>query len=239
MGQQIVRSETNERGELSTFIDKLFTLYGNTNLLEVISVDAGITSIKNAAHIVDHGLHYIMALKDPRSRKATRTAIELLESKKVPDRQEEEHVNGKDITRKFFCCAAPAMNGWEHAKELWRIEKTVIYSSGKITTEDHYYITSLPKSRLSNKQKLKTVRLHWGIENNANWVMDTAWKEDSTPWCRQALSLVSLLRVIAYNTVARLKIRRLRKARSMPWYRVLYIIKSILFPINSVDSAFA
>lgn len=237
MGQQLVKKGTNERGTFGEFLEKLVTLYGRTKLLQVISIDAGITSIRNAQSVVDHGLDYIMALKDPRTRKATKRAIELLGELRCAQKIQREHLNGKHITRKLFRCAVPELQGWEHACEFWRVEKTTETSSGSVSIENRYFITSLEAHAVTNSNALKAVRLHWSIENNANWVMDTAWQEDDNPWCNKAVELMSLLRILAYNAVARLKLRRFRKAqhRQIPWRNVLAIVRQTLFPFNQKD----
>jgi len=239
MGQERVPVGTNEKGMLPAFLDKLVQLYGRTNLLEVLSMDAGFTSIKNAQAVVDHGLYYIMALKDPRVHTITRETKEQFEDRAKADKVVVEHVNGKQITRSLYRSRAPKVRGWSHATEVWWICKETIDSRGKVTIENRYYATNLPRQRLAHGQVLKAVRLHWSIENNANWVMDVAWKEDSKPWCNQALEVLSFMRMIAYNIVARFKLRRLRSAKAYhwSWEQTLYYIKTALFPFRELPES--
>jgi len=153
------------------------------------------------------------------------------------DKTESEYFNGKRITRRLFRCAVPELRGWKHAREFWRVEKTTKSSSGSVSIENRYFITSLRRQAVTNSNALKAVRLHWSIENNANWVFDTAWQEDDNPWCNKAVELMSLLRILAYNAVARLKLRRFRKAqnRQLSWRNVLAILRSSLFPFMQKD----
>lgn len=235
MGHQRVPRGTNEKGVFPLFLDKLVSLYGRTNLLDVISSDAGFTSIANSKAIIEHGLHYIMALKDPRTHPITRTTIELFSAIKKPAKVENEYINGRHITRSLYRSTAPQqVRGWEHAREVWRIHKETSDSTGKTTSEDRYFVTSLTSLKLSSAQILKTIRLHWSIENNSNWVLDVAWKEDSKPWCNQAVEFLSLVRMIAYNAVARFKLRRLRRATSQywSWEQTLAFIKATIFPLR-------
>jgi predicted transposase YbfD/YdcC len=235
MGQERVPQGTNEKAIMPEFLRKLVRLYGRTNLLEVFSFDAGFTSKANSQAVVDLGYNYIFALKDPRVHTITRRALELLSSRATPDKIEIEDVNGKKITRSLFRCKAEEVKGWSHAQEFWRVRKeTEQVNTGRFTAEEHYYVTSLPSSRLSSGEVLKAIRAHWSIENNANWVMDVAWEEDSRPWCNQATELISLLRMMAYNIVARFKLRRLRNvtARTSPWKQTLAFIKASLFPLD-------
>jgi predicted transposase YbfD/YdcC len=239
MGQLRMPSSTNEKGIFSTFLDRLVELYGNTNLLDVFSLDAGFTSAKNAQAIVDYGYRYIFALKDPRVHTVTRVAMELLSDQKSPDKVEEEQVNGKYITRCLYRCDVPKVKGWLHATQLWRVQKTTrSISSGKVQIEDHYYVTNIPPKKLSNSQVLKAIRLHWSIENDANWIMDTVWKEDSRPFANCALEAISLMRIMAYNIVARFKLRKLKrtKAKSWTWDMLLQAIKNILFPADQTKA---
>lgn len=234
MAQTVMPKGNNENSTLEPFLEQLVQLYSGTKLLEVLSLDAGFTGAHNAQLIRDQGLHYIFALKAPEIHPITAKAIEILGPRTKPERVEAERKNGKHITRALFRCPAPEVKGWSHAQQLWRVHKEVTDQAGKVTTEEHYYVTSLPSSRLSATLVLKTIRMHWEIENNANWVMDTAWEEDSYPWCNYAFELISLLRMIVYNAVARFKLRRLRGAlaREWSWKQTLQFIQRALFPIR-------
>ena len=239
MGQYRVPIGSNEKAQFPYFLKDLVKHYGGTKLLEVFSLDAGFTSINNSRAIIESGYDYIFAIKDPRVHTITKCAMELLGSSVNPNKVETENINGKQITRSLYRCLAPKVKGWEHASEIWRIHKESLnLKTGTTAEENHYYVTSLPKSKLSNANVLKAVRTHWSIENNANWVMDVAWKEDSKPWCNQAIEFISLLRIMAYNIVARFKLRHLRRlvARTWTWEQTLYFIKTELFPLNKKEA---
>jgi len=239
MGQYIMPKGTNECGTLPAFVDRLIALYQRTNLLEVVSVDAGYTSKTNAQYLASKGIKYIMALKREGSF-ITQSAIALLGTQRTPDREETEKANGKLITRSLYRAQASVVKGWESATEFWRVDSKTQYSNGKIIMETRYFTTSIAVSKLSDSQVMRTVRRHWSIENNANWVLDTAWQEDRNPWCNKALELISLLRLLAYNAIARLKFRRLRsnKNRATPWRDLLDIVGRVLFPLkNKVNFA--
>jgi predicted transposase YbfD/YdcC len=236
LGQHIMPKETNECGAFPAFVDKLIGLYGRTKLLEVISVDAAYTSKANARYLVSKGIKYILALK--KSHLITQSARALLGTRDTPDRRECEKVNGKLVTRSLYRVEAAIIKGWESATEFWRVDSQTEYSNGKVVEESRYFVTSIAISKLSDAQVLRTVRRHWNIENNANWVLDTAWQEDRNPWCNKALELVSLLRLLAYNAIARLKFRRLRakRNRAISWRDLLDIVNSLLFPLKNMNS---
>lgn len=234
LGQRLVEANTNECGVFRTFIDSLITLYGKTDLLNVISIDAGIVSAANASYLIEKGLNYVIALKDERSKPVTKFAVRLFKKIYEPSKIEEERQNGKTIRRELF--RVPWKNqvsNWDHIRELWKIRKTVIDSTGKKIVEDRFFATSIPSSRLSGSQVLQVIRMHWKIENNSNWVLDTAWQEDNSPWCSMALELVSLLRICAYNIVSRLKHRRLRNSRAIEWKTLLEHIRLTICDSNN------
>lgn len=202
LGQMRIHGKTNENGSFELFFKELCELYGNTKLLQVFSLDAGFTSQKNAQLIKDNGCDYIMALKDPRSRPITQHAMDSLGELSIPELQTQEKSSGKLILRELFRVPIKDFKGWQHATELWRVKQTCTYKN-KVTIEERFFVTSLKTSKLTNLEVLKTIRMHWSIENNANWVMDTVWQEDARPWCNRALELISLMRMIAYNFIAR------------------------------------
>jgi hypothetical protein len=231
--QREIHGKTNEMRELKIFLMELLENYKNTGLLEVISVDAGMNSKENADYIFDNDLDYIMALKNPQ-KGLVDLALELLSNRKDPDKKTEEKANGKIYTRSLYRCKAPSYPGWSHLKEFWRVKQETIDNKGNITCEERYFITSLNPDKLSNGQVLQAIRMHWCIENNINWVIDTAWEEDDSPWCNKALVFVSLLRLLAYNILSRLKARRLRNKddRERSWKGIMKLINTVLIIIQ-------
>ena len=95
--------------------------------------------------------------------------------------------------------------------------------TGKTEEETRYFMTSLEPTVLSAQQVLEAVRMHWGIENCANWTLDALWKEDSAPWTSRAMTLVAYIRMMAFNVIARLKTRlfKSRKNRALAWIEKL------------------
>jgi hypothetical protein len=215
LGQREITSKGSETVNLLHFIDQLKEFYGKTKLLEVISIDAGMVSKSNAQGLIERGLHYIMGIKG--SQPTLFGYAQGLFENKLPDCTTEECYNGKQVTRhlsRALVLQPPAL-GWEHLKELWKVETiTLDPVTQSSSSEIRYFATSLAPSRLNNQQVLGAIRAHWGIENNANWCFDVHWKEDSAPWTSRAMPLVSYLRMIAYNIIERLKTRRLKAARN-------------------------
>ena len=66
-----------------------------------------------------------------------------------------------------------------------------------ISTEKRYYVSSLPAGAL---RIATTIRSHWGIENQAHWILDVAFREDEQKANAGNLAEnTSLLRRIALN----------------------------------------
>ncbi|MCA9330294.1 ISAs1 family transposase [Candidatus Saccharibacteria bacterium] len=233
IGQHEIAGKSNEVAAFSDFFDTLVKDYGRTNLLNTVSVDAGMTSLANATHVAQRGYHYIMALKN-KNYLTTQSAHHELSNRDKPDVEQEQLHNGKSITYRLYRCRALTdAKGWsEHATEFWRIEKITTPSNDRRRRikENRYFITNLPKETLTHLQVIQAVKMHWGIENNANWVIDTAWKEDNSPWINSALKLITWLRIIAYNVIARLKTRKLRKNihREKSWKTILSHIRDCI-----------
>ena len=192
LGQHEIESKGSETGELIEFVDQLLLYYGRTELLEVISVDAEIVSKKNAQELINRGLNYILAIKGCQAKLFA--AAQDMFNQVTADCVTEEVYNGNQVTRRLTRSLSPAFEFWGHIQEFWKIETTVTTRDGTNSSNDvRYYITSLSPSKLTDKQVLAAIRMHWGIENNANWCFDVLWQEDTAPWTSRAMVLVAHL----------------------------------------------
>ena len=229
IGQLQIKADTNEMGEVKNFIEDLIEDYGKTGLLEVISVDAGMTSQETGDFIVENQLNYIMALRNPKW-KLYEYAKKILGERSTPDIETQERLNGKLITRRLYRSEVSGYSEWEHLAEIWRIHKETVNSKGTVTEEERYFVTSLEPVKLTDEEVLQAIRMHWGIENNGYWVLDTIFKEDDSPWCNKAFLFVSWLRILAYNVITRLRTRRLRKkdGRDRSWKSIMNQIYNVL-----------
>ena len=113
MGQRAICGKTAETSELIPFLSELEKFYGNTNLMDVISVDAGMTSKDNADYIRNIiKKHYIMALKGPQ-QKLLSNAEYLFSVNSEATLIEEENKNGKSTVRKLSRWVVPIQyNGY-------------------------------------------------------------------------------------------------------------------------------
>lgn len=234
LGQLEIESKGSETRELIEFVDQLQKHYGRTGLLDVISVDAGMISRKNAKELVDRKLNYIMAVKGSQKKLFALAQSTLAEL--APHCITEEIYNGNQVTRKITRAASPGIEHWEHVTELWRIETITTDRDGATLSNDtRYYVTSIPATTLTHKQVLEAIRMHWGIENNANWCFDMLWNEDTAPWTSGAMVLVAHLRMMAYNIIQRLKVRKLKAMnyRTIAWRDLFRFFEHALCQLRS------
>ncbi len=211
LGQYELLNKSGEATAFIPFVEQLHEDYGLTSLLEVFSVDAGMTSIANANYLIGQGYHYIMALKGPQQSLFAQAQIlagDAGEAHKITI----ERTNGKQVTRELWRFPITEHPVWTHLKEIWRIKQTVVHNaSGETEIEERFFLSSLAPEVLSQAHVLKAIRGHWRIENNGFWVLDTAFGEDDSPWTNHALEFITRLRLVAYNFIARLMTRRLRR----------------------------
>jgi len=230
VGQMPIPAHQNELSTFKPFLKQLLADYGKTEMLQVISLDAGYISLQNATMIDAAQRGYLMALKNPQ-RDLVAEAHRVLGRKRRPDAETPwERYRGRRIRRLLFCTKQLAgYNGWHHLRQVWRVRQETEVD-GRLTVEERYFVTNLPAGCTRGDIPLKMVRAHWGVENRGNWTMDTIWREDQRPWAGGALEAVSLLRLMAVNVITRLRCRRFRSAtnRSRPWRTVLAWISDLL-----------
>ena len=222
-----IPGRTNELGAVCSFTEELIDTYRRTELFEVITADAGNTSLKHASLIHGHDLGYVLAVKESLAE-LHREALRLL-ANRLPDQaevSETRHEKGARITHRLYRVTVRGFLAWTHARQLVRVERTVERPDGEVTVGNRYFVTNLVTGRLGGRGWLTLVRMHWRCENEGHWTADVVWKEDArrTPWIRvpQAVYALSLLRMIALNILAVLRrmSRRGYTSRSIPWREV-------------------
>jgi predicted transposase YbfD/YdcC len=238
--QLLIPGKTNEMASLSEFVERLVKSYGTETLFEVVSVDAGMTSAANARFISRADLRYVMAVKDNQPTLLSEIQrqcgfgkhkqVQYIRTATTPW----ENYRGKSVRRELYRSnEIAAWPEWETAKQAWRVKQTTRNADGNLSIENRYFITNLPKDRLSAREILMLVRLHWGVENGCHWTMDVILGEDERVWCTKgkALRMLSWMRLLAYNILRMLKDRYLRspKSRTMPWDDIRrYIVQALL-----------
>lgn len=88
--------------------------------------------------------------------------------------------------------------GWKNVKRFIKVTSTTI-SYGKVTTQTHYYISSLEADA---KTFLHIIRSHWKIENALHYVKDVSFEEDSSRFRTEQIPLIqTILRSLAINFI--------------------------------------
>lgn len=212
--QQVIASDTNDMGAFADFWAALMSVYGSLEMFEVVTLDAGFCSLANATLVDASDRGYVISLKE-NQKELLHEAQRVLQPLMAGSPEAEsfwEKAHGKEIRRRLY--RTTEMEGyldWSHLKQVWLVVQETRDKSGKVEVEERYFVTNLRTGRLSPKQTLQVVRGHWGIENDCNWTFDTQWHEDDVPWCTKgnALEVLGLLRVMAYNIIQVLRKRHL------------------------------
>jgi predicted transposase YbfD/YdcC len=243
MGERPIASKKAETSELIPFIDELQEHYGKTELLKVVSVDAGMAHRSNATALKERGIDFIMGLKKNQKTiyNQSKKVLDKIDRKQAKGSLLHEKYNGNDIS--YYIYRQKVTGSYASMPEIqqvWRIEKeTTDIKTGKVTIENRYYMSSLSTTQITPKQCLIATRAHWGIENNGNWTLDCLFGEDDFPLTTRAMQLVSLMRMLAYNCMARFKYRRLRKNenREMSWKQLFEYFQFALIRLRFQQKA--
>ncbi len=135
----------------------------------------------------------------------------------------EDIERGTRVVRRLYLgkCTVD-LDGWEHLNTVIRVETETFDSAGSsLRREDRYFVSSLPRCRLTDDHWLLVIRRHWGVET-AHQILDTAFAEDDHPWIEsnpRGAFVVAILRRLAYTilTLFRRVTQRSDERRAAPW----------------------
>lgn len=93
----------------------------------------------------------------------------------------EERSHGRDEVRECWSISdltllKTEIKAWKDLTSIARVRATIT-KNGKTSTEDRFYISSLPDNA---QRALYASRTHWGIENSVHWVLDVIFNEDNS-----------------------------------------------------------
>lgn len=175
LGQRAVSEKSNEITAIPKLLD-LLTLDGC-----IVTLDAMGCQTNIAEKIRSQKADYILQVKD--NQKDLKEQMEDIFNSKASRKTDEKINCGHGRIERRKCEAITkvsiVLDGAEHWKDLQtlvRIEsERTIKNIDQKSTEYRYYITSLTdNAQLINK----SIRSHWGIENNLHWNLDVIFKED-------------------------------------------------------------
>jgi hypothetical protein len=219
-----IPAPTNEMGVFEKALDAVCEAYGGLELFQLITYDAGACSARNAAHVRKRGLHYLFGL--------TAAQPTLFEEAKrwlgSKPREQAEAVtedidHGKTVIRRLYLGEVTAdVDGWQHLRTVVRVETETVDAGGRtVSRDDRYFLSSLPRVRLTPEHWLLAIRRHWGVETS-HQVLDVSFLEDRHPWIKanpRGALVVAVLRRIAYTilTLFRSVTQRSEERRNVPW----------------------
>jgi len=240
VSQQFIPGKTNEVASFAAFFAFLLQHFGRS--FEVVTSDSGGTSRHNAAVVNAGQKAYVFAVKEnqPTIYAAARSRLGCKEmpgdAKLAGEVRTDDRAQGRDVTREIFRTTVepgdPEVD-FAGARQLWRVRQTTTErdDDGKAlnrSVEDRYFIVN---AVFSATRALTLVRLHWGIENGANWTMDMVLHEDDGSPCAQGEGaiVVSWLRLLAYNVAAMFRTRLPRKhGENTSWKKALNLLEDAL-----------
>ncbi len=232
-----IPAKTNENGVFSAAFAAMVEHFGH--LFRVVLYDSGANAAANARWVLTYGKDYLFRVQ------AEQPTI-YDECKRCLGSRPVSTTNcvgsyihgGKVVTRHLWFDENLA--GWHDYPGLRCAIRLCSVSedkaTGERTTENRYYITSLPASALSKSKWGELIRRHWSVENNCHNTWDKLFREDKRPWVRlpRGMLNVMVLRRIAYNMMAwfREVAQRGEHKRQTPWKRLMTLFRDALVGLS-------
>jgi len=204
LGQRKVDEKSNE----ITAIPELLNLLEITGC--IVTIDAIGTQTEIAKTIVEGGGDYLLSVKENQGHlfEDIQYLFELdaaKEFEQVPYSYAKtvNKGHGRIETRECWAIDHEEYLSFLRKRQPWKGLKSIVriiaqrQIGEKVETQIRYFISSLPANA---KTILKTKRSHWKIENQVQWVLDIAFREDE---CRvrkdHAAENLAVLRHMALN----------------------------------------
>lgn len=232
-----IPAETNEVGAMPKVLDDLRSCYGRTGMIDLITADAGNTSVAVAEQIISYGWDYFLCIKSPHGD-LYREAERLLagHGSPAPVARTTERRDGCLVVHEIRRVALPkGYLKWTHARQLVRVVRTLTSNPSEVTSGERYYVCSLTQHGLTPNDAARLSRYHWRCENEGHWTSDTILDEDArrTVGSRHPFGLLNFatLRMIAQNIMAVLRATSNDgNNKRPPWALVCEHILKTLFP---------
>jgi len=228
--QRPTLGHTNEIGSMPALLDELKAAYGRTRLFDLLTTDAGNTSLRVATKIVDLSWNYFAQIKSVQGA-IFEEAERALGHRPTADADASyvDTQNGQIISYDVWRhdLSDQGWLDWTHARQLFRVRRTAEDpKTGEVTVGNRYYVTSKSPNALVARSALKLSRAHWRCENCTHWTADAELQEDRRrlAWSRHpnGVLVVSALRMMALAilSVAR-RLTRMEYSRETPtWAQV-------------------
>jgi predicted transposase YbfD/YdcC len=216
LGQLATDCKSNE----ITAIPQLLAMLDLANL--TVTIDAMGCQREIAAQIIGQKGHYILAVKD--NQRGLYRKIKGLLDEAILDgfkgmrhgyHEETDDSHGRIATRRVWVTDEVHWLG-KNLKQWPGLASVVVVesirqdlgdTSGKVTTERRYYISS--HTGTDAKRMAQGIRQHWGVENGLHWCLDMAMREDESRLrVEHGAENFSRLRRIALNKLKRWQPRK-------------------------------
>lgn len=246
--QSPIPGSTNEIGHAPIAVRELITAYGDTDMFQLLTCDAGITSLATMTLLNKHDIHYFAAVKDNQPE-LLKEAKRLLDGMTQFSRRSEERSKGKLVVHELYVVDTPeGYLQWTHMQRMVRSRRIVKVDGVIESDNDRYYATSLGASDISLNDLHRLNRCHWRCENEGHWTADVSFLEDAkratlsrTP---QTMVPWSYMRMIALNiqavmrSVSRLRDPDTEEITVPSWRRIAWHFLSLLFDMTLDTSLF-
>src|SRR6056297_3689294 len=205
LAQEFVGEKTNEIDAIPKLLE-LLSLEG-----QIVTIDAMGTHTHIAQAIVDQQADYILALKGNQGNlhkevvdqfHFATTQLDLAKSTHWSSHTDTEKAHGRITTRRVVSTSnLDWMDNeirvrWKGLRSVVMVEsETTDLGEKKPTRHARFYISSLD---CGAEEFQRHIRLHWSIENQCHWVLDTAFREDhnQTYKAHAAKNLGALRRIV-------------------------------------------
>lgn len=226
-----------KRWEPSVFPQLLArTVAAHPHRFRYVLTDAGMTSASNAGEVLRHDKVYVLGLKENLRRLHT-VAQGALQDTTVEARTRDVARGGIEV-REVRRARVPQPEAFPGAQQFWAVRRTFLRGGAVAEVEERLFVTSATWQELSAEEILALVRMHWGIENGANWTADVHLGEDAGGPCMQGLGALALLwlRLIAYNALALLRADTAHHDGRVSWKRTAQLLERALLRLGSASA---
>ena len=208
LDQRPLAGNTNESGSIVETLKDLLTAYGATNLIEMVTTDAGNTTLAMADELRRQGVHYFLAVKGNQPDIHAEAKRVLGTPVGPPDYSCSEDRSGRTVAYEVFVHSVPAgYLGWTHARTFIRVNRVSRGNKDDDVTEGtRFYVSSGESVDMTGENAYLLSRSHWRCENESHWTTDAIFNEDKrqAPWSRHpnGVLVASIIHLIGLNIVA-------------------------------------
>ena len=232
LGQLKVEGKSNE----ITAIPKLLELIDIEGT--IITIDAMGCQLDIAQKITERGADYVLALKGNQGTLADEVENYFNQAEAINFEGVEcdalgskESGHGRTEKREIYVTEdidwLPKKDEWRNLKSIIMVKSERLLPGQPASIEKRYYISSLSV----NAEKIAhAIRKHWGIENQAHWILDVAFREDEqNADAGNIAENMSLARRIALNLLKQEKTAKcgMEIKRQMAGWDNEYLLKVI------------